>query len=174
MCNGRAKGRREREIWRCYSASVEDGGRGREQRNAALEAKKDMETNSPLEPLEGTQPCNTLFSDQWNTFQISHLQNYKIINVCCFGYMFGQNYNSKRYMQPYVHSSTIHNSQHMEILKCPPTDEWVKKMWYTQTHAQNGIFLNHMKKWNNSICSNMNGPRDYQSEVSQKETDNTQ
>ena len=25
-----------------------------------------------------------------------------------------QNYNSKRYMHPYVHSSTIHNSQHME------------------------------------------------------------
>lgn len=48
----------------CYSASVEDGGRGREQRNAALEAKKDKETDSLLEPLKGTQPCNTSFSDQ--------------------------------------------------------------------------------------------------------------
>ena len=162
---------REREIWRCYSASVEDGGRGRERRNAALEAKKDMETDSPLEPLKGTQPCNTLFSDQWNPFQISHLQNYKIINVCSFGYMFRQNYNSKRYTHPYVHSSTIHNSQHMEILKCPPVDEWVKKMWYTQTHTQNGIFLNHIKEWNNSICSNMNGPRDYQTKWSKSERD---
>ena len=26
-----------------------------------------------------------------------------------------QNYNSKRYMHPYVHSSTIHNSHDMEI-----------------------------------------------------------
>ena len=26
----------------------------------------------------------------------------------------GQNYNSERYMHPYVHSSTIHNSQDME------------------------------------------------------------
>ena len=32
--------------------------------------------------------------------------------------------------------------------KCPPTDEWIKKMWYK-------------KEWNNVICSNMDGPRDY-------------
>ena len=30
------------------------------------------------------------------------------------GHIYGQNYNSKRYMHPYVHSSTIHNSQDME------------------------------------------------------------
>ena len=30
------------------------------------------------------------------------------------GYISGQNYNSKRYMHPYVHSSTIHNSQDLE------------------------------------------------------------
>ena len=28
-----------------------------------------------------------------------------------------QNHNAKRYMQPYVHSSTIHNRQDMENLK---------------------------------------------------------
>ena len=28
-----------------------------------------------------------------------------------------QNYNSKRYMYPYVHNSTIHNSQDVETLK---------------------------------------------------------
>ena len=27
----------------------------------------------------------------------------------------GQNYNSKRYMYPYIHSSTIHNGQDIEI-----------------------------------------------------------
>ena len=32
-------------------------------------------------------------------------------------------------MDPYVHSSTIHNSQDMEQPKCPPTDEWIK-MWH--------------------------------------------
>ena len=30
------------------------------------------------------------------------------------GHIPKQNYNSKRYMHPYVHSSTIHNSQDME------------------------------------------------------------
>ena len=40
-----------------------------------------------------------------------------------------QNYNSKRYMNPYVHSSTIYNSQNMKTTKCLSTDEWVKKIW---------------------------------------------
>ena len=39
-------------------------------------------------------------------------------------------FHSKRYMHPYVHCSTILNSQDMEIPKCPLTDEWIKKMWY--------------------------------------------
>ena len=30
------------------------------------------------------------------------------------GHISRQNYNSKRYMHPYVHSRTIHNSQDME------------------------------------------------------------
>ena len=30
------------------------------------------------------------------------------------GHISGQNYNSKRYMHPYVHSSTICNSQDLE------------------------------------------------------------
>ena len=43
-----------------------------------------------------------------------------------------QNYNSKRYMHPYVHSSTIHNSQDIwKQTKCTSTDEWIKKMGYT-------------------------------------------
>ena len=36
-------------------------------------------------------------------------------------------------MHPSVQSSTIHNSQDMEQPKCPLTDEWVTKMWYTYT-----------------------------------------
>ena len=36
-------------------------------------------------------------------------------------------------MHPYVHSSTIHNSQDMKQPKCPLTDEWIKKMWYIHT-----------------------------------------
>ena len=34
--------------------------------------------------------------------------------------------------------------------KCPSTDEWIKKMWYTHTHTHthtihNGILLSHKK-----------------------------
>ena len=36
-------------------------------------------------------------------------------------------------MHPYVHSSTIHNSQDMKRPKCPLTEEWIKKMWYIYT-----------------------------------------
>ena len=38
-------------------------------------------------------------------------------------------------------------------------------------HIYNGILLSHKKEWNNVICSNMDGPRDYHilSEVSQRE-----
>ena len=36
-------------------------------------------------------------------------------------------------MHPYVHSSTLYNSQDMETPKCPSTDEWIKKMWHIHT-----------------------------------------
>ena len=47
--------------------------------------------------------------------------------------MSGENHNSKRYMHPNVHCSTIYNSQVMEATKCPLTDEWLKKMWHIYT-----------------------------------------
>ena len=36
-------------------------------------------------------------------------------------------------MHPYVHSSSVHNSQDTEKLKYLSTDEWIKKMWYMYT-----------------------------------------
>ena len=36
-------------------------------------------------------------------------------------------------------------------------------------HIYNGILLSHTKEWNNAICSNMNGPRDYHTKWSQSE-----
>ena len=36
-------------------------------------------------------------------------------------------------MHPYIHCSTIHNSQAWKQPKCPTTDEWIKKMWYIYT-----------------------------------------
>ena len=37
--------------------------------------------------------------------------------------------DSKCHMYPSVHCSTIYNSQDVAI-KCPSTDEWIKKMWF--------------------------------------------
>ena len=45
------------------------------------------------------------------------------------GYIYGQNYNSKGYMQLYVQRSTIHNIQDMETIECLSTDEGINKMW---------------------------------------------
>ena len=34
-------------------------------------------------------------------------------------------------MHPYVYCSIIYGSQDWKQLKCPSTDEWIKKMWCT-------------------------------------------
>ena len=36
-------------------------------------------------------------------------------------------------------------------------------------HIYTGILLSHKKEWNNAICSNMNGPRDYHTEWSKSD-----
>ena len=43
------------------------------------------------------------------------------------------NYNSKRYMHPYVHSNTIHIAKTWKQPKCPSTDEWIQEMWHKYT-----------------------------------------
>ena len=36
-------------------------------------------------------------------------------------------------MYPSVHCSTLYNSQDMEAIGCPLTNEWIKKLWYIYT-----------------------------------------
>ena len=38
-------------------------------------------------------------------------------------------------------------------------------------HIYNGILLSHKKEWNNAICSNMDGPRDYHTKWSKPDKD---
>ena len=51
--------------------------------------------------------------------------------------------------------------------KCPPTEEWIKKMWYI--YIYNGILLSHKKEQSNAICSNMDATRDYHTKCSKSE-----
>ena len=48
-------------------------------------------------------------------------------------------------------------------------DRWMDKE--DVVHIHSGILLNHKKEWNHAICSNMDGPRDYHTKVSQTEKD---
>ena len=38
-------------------------------------------------------------------------------------------------------------------------DKWMDKE--DVVYIQNGIGISHKKEWNNAICSNIDGPRDY-------------
>ena len=75
--------------------------------------------------------------------------------------------NLKRYRNPNVHRSSIHNSQYREQSKCPLTGRWIKKMWY----ICNGMALSHKREWNMpfDICSNTDGLRDDQAKCSNQE-----
>ena len=46
------------------------------------------------------------------------------------GILSGQNYNSKRYMHPMFILVLFIITKTWRQLKCPLTDEWLKKMWY--------------------------------------------
>ena len=50
--------------------------------------------------------------------------------------------------------------------KCPPTDEWIKKMWYIYTME---YILSHKKERNWAICSDVDGPRVCHTEWSKSE-----
>ena len=62
--------------------------------------------------------------------------------------------NSKRYMHPYVYSSTSHNSQDMETTKGPSTDEWIKKMSYIYTME----YYSAIKKKNKNKITPLESP----------------
>ena len=61
-----------------------------------------------------------------------------MINNPTPGHISGQKQNSKRYIDPYVHSRTIHNSQDMKKKpKYQSADEWIKKMYFIYTMEYN-------------------------------------
>ena len=51
-------------------------------------------------------------------------------------------------------------------IKCPLTEEWIKKMWYICTVE---YYWDIKKEWNNTICSSVDGPRHYHTRWSQRQ-----
>ena len=75
----------------------------------------------------------------------------------------------KQTHHPNVHFSTIYNSQEWRHPRCPSTDGWIKKLWYTYTMEYYSVikrnaFESVLMRW-------MNLETIVQSEVSQKEKD---
>ena len=69
-------------------------------------------------------------------------------------------------MHSNVHCSTIYNSQDMKAIQNVYQQMDKEDVVCMCVHAYisisiyNGILFSH-KKWNNAICNNMDGPRDY-------------
>ena len=51
---------------------------------------------------------------------------------------------------------------------CPLTNKWIKKMWYIYTTE---LYSAKIEEWNNAICSNMDGPRDYHTKWNKSDKD---
>ena len=49
--------------------------------------------------------------------------------------------------------------------KCPVTEEWI------MVYIHNEILLSHKKEWNNTICSNTDGPRNHHTKWSKSDRD---
>ena len=72
--------------------------------------------------------------------------------------MSGENSNSERHMHSDSHSNTIHIRQDMEATLMSinrGVDKEDVELLY------NRILFSHKKEWNNAICSNMDGSRNY-------------
>ena len=80
-----------------------------------------------------------------------------------------KNTNSKRYMHPNVHSSTIYNSQVMETTKVSVNRQMQKEV---VLYLYNGILFNHKKEWNTAFAATWLALENIiLSEVSQTEKD---
>ena len=95
-----------------------------------------------------------------NSMQVPQKTKNRVTKWSCNptpGHTSGENYNSKRYRHPNVHSSTIYNSQNMEATDCPSADEWIKNMWYKYTTEYYSAIENNEIL---PFAAKLDGPRD--------------
>lgn len=64
---------------------------------------------------------------------------------------------SQRYLHTYVHRSTTHKTQGVEVIQMFMLNEWINTHSYT--HTQSGILFNLTKEGTPTICYNGNESR---------------
>ena len=74
----------QRETWRCFAVSFQDGGRSRDPRSAGLEAETGKGMDSPLGPLEWVWSCQHFGLGPMRSISDLWLPDCKGINLCCF------------------------------------------------------------------------------------------
>ena len=82
------------------------------------------------------------------------------------GHISRENSNSKRYSTPMFIAALFTIAKTWKQPKCPSINEWIRKMWDIYTRE---YYSAKRKEWNNAICSNMDGPRDYHTKWSKSE-----
>ena len=90
-------------------------------------AIKDLRSHLYFHLLSGLQlkPSNRLFFLHSRPFMLSPFSGQRDLKTES-----DHVHKETRYLHSYVHCSTIHNSQEWKQPTCPPTDGWIKKMWY--------------------------------------------
>ena len=74
------------------------------------------------------------------------------------GHISGEKHSLKRYMHPSVHFRTVYSCQDIEATLISINRGMDKE---GVLHIYNGTLLSQGREWNNAICSNMGGPRDF-------------
>ena len=72
------------------------------------------------------------------------------------GHIPGWSFHSKNTCTPMFMAVLFTLAKTWKPLKCPSTDEWIKKMWHIYTME----YYSAIKKLNDAICSNMDATRD--------------
>ena len=112
--------------------------------------------NSGLE--KGVAKSQTWQSD-FHFTMILKIYSWALIDFYVYtpGHISGENHNSKAFMHPNVHCSTIYNGQDMEAIWMSINKRLVKE---DVLHIHMEYYSAFKKEQRNAICRNMGGPRD--------------
>ena len=111
-------------------------------RSTKNKAREGRQKREPSKTFGGNVNWYNHYREQCGGSLRNKKQNYHIIQQPHTGHISGENHNSKRYMQPNVHCSTIYHSQDMEAT-CICIDRSMDQEDGGQIY--NAILLSHIK-----------------------------